>query len=50
VDTFDELCRTYKNKETWARMSLNNIAAAGYFTSDRSIKDYANDIWMVRHI
>ena len=50
VDTFDELCKTYKNREVWARMSLHNIAAAGYFTSDRSIRDYANDIWMVRHI
>ena len=50
VDTFDELCKTYKNRDVWARMSLHNIAAAGYFTSDRSIRDYANDIWMVRHI
>lgn len=49
VDAFDQLCHSYEDREGWARMSLSNIAAAGYFTSDRSIRDYANDIWMVRH-
>lgn len=49
VDAFDELCEIYKDREKWARMELNNIAHAGYFTSDRSIRNYADDIWMVRH-
>lgn len=50
VNAFDELCETYKDRKKWARMELANITNAGYFTSDRSIRDYANDIWMVRHI
>ncbi len=33
------------NKREWNRKSLNNIAAAGYFSADRSIRDYANNIW-----
>ena len=35
----------YQDKTKWNRMSLLNISAAGYFTADRSIKDYAKDIW-----
>jgi starch phosphorylase len=50
MDAFDELCLVYRDRMRWAKMGLENIANAGYFTSDRSIKDYANDIWMVRHM
>ena len=35
----------YRNKEQWNRMSLMNIANAGIFSADRSIMDYARDIW-----
>ncbi len=35
----------YQDKQKWNRMSLLNIAAAGYFTADRSINDYAREIW-----
>ena len=31
--------------EQWNRMSLNNIAKAGYFSSDRTIAEYCTDIW-----
>lgn len=34
-----------QNKEQWNRMSLINIANAGIFAADRSIRDYANNIW-----
>ena len=34
-----------ENKEQWNRMSLINIANAGIFAADRSIRDYANNIW-----
>ena len=37
-----------KNKTEWNRKSLNNIAAAGYFSADRSIRDYANNIWNLK--
>ena len=35
----------YGNQETWNRMSLVNIAGAGRFAADRSIRDYAGNIW-----
>ena len=37
----------YKNKEEWNRKSLINIARSGIFAADRSIRDYARDIWNV---
>ena len=38
---------TYQDKETWNRMALVNIAKSGIFAADRSIRDYANNIWHV---
>ncbi|MBO5415613.1 MAG: glycogen/starch/alpha-glucan phosphorylase [Clostridia bacterium] len=40
----------YQDKTKWNRMSLLNIAAAGYFTADRSINDYARDIWNLKRL
>lgn len=34
-----------KDKMRWNKMSLNNIAASGFFSADRSIKEYAENIW-----
>ena len=38
---------TYKDPALWNRMSLINIARSGIFAADRSIRDYAKDIWNV---
>ncbi len=38
---------TYKDPTLWNRMSLTNIARSGIFAADRSIRDYAKDIWNV---
>ncbi|MBQ8550924.1 MAG: glycogen/starch/alpha-glucan phosphorylase [Clostridia bacterium] len=35
----------YADRDTWNRMSLINIAQSGIFAADRSIEDYARDIW-----
>ena len=35
----------YNNHEVWQKMSLTNIAKSGIFSADRSIEDYARDIW-----
>lgn len=37
--------QAYQDKERFARMSLMNISGAGIFSADRSIMDYANNIW-----
>lgn len=35
----------YEDRSRWARMMLVNIAKSGYFSSDRTIREYANEIW-----
>jgi starch phosphorylase len=40
-----DLQRLYADREGWARMSLKNIANSGIFSADRSVTDYARDIW-----
>lgn len=40
----------YKNKEKFARMSLMNISGAGIFSADRSIMEYANNIWHTKPV
>ncbi len=42
--------KVYNNKIDWARKSLNNIASAGIFASDRSIKEYAEKVWGLKRI
>ena len=42
--------RAYADKERWNRMSLCNIAAAGHFAADRSIKEYADRIWNLKRL
>lgn len=39
-----------KNRIKWNQMSLRNIAASGYFSADRSIADYANNIWNLKSL
>ena len=43
--THERAVRDYADKQKWNRMSLYNIASAGYFTADRCMRDYAGDIW-----
>ncbi len=40
----------YKDKRRWNQMSLVNIAKAGIFSADRSIKEYAENIWNLKEI
>ncbi len=39
-----------KDKKEWNRKSLHNIASAGFFSADRSIRDYAEHIWRLKQI
>jgi starch phosphorylase len=43
----DNVSRMYANQMRWAHMSVMNIAASGKFSSDRTILEYAKDIWGV---
>ena len=45
----EKMSELYKNdKRAWNQKSLRNIAAAGYFSADRSIKEYAENIWELK--
>ncbi|MBQ3929199.1 MAG: glycogen/starch/alpha-glucan phosphorylase, partial [Clostridia bacterium] len=45
ASTQQKASRIYLDTATWNKMSLVNIAKAGRFASDRSIRDYAETIW-----
>ncbi|TVM19353.1 glycogen phosphorylase [Oceanidesulfovibrio indonesiensis] len=45
VDTQDEVARLYHDQDEWNRRSILNTARMGFFSSDRSIAEYARDIW-----
>jgi len=46
-EKIDEL---YNDRHLWAKMCLVNIAMSGYFSSDRTIEEYAEDIWQIKPI
>ena len=46
----DRLLADYANKDAWAKKSLMNVASAGIFAADRSIRDYAENIWHIKPI
>ena len=41
----EKLDKLYRKPALWHRQCLKNISKMGYFSSDRSIEDYAKDIW-----
>ncbi|CAI5764857.1 glycogen phosphorylase, liver form [Podarcis lilfordi] len=43
----DNVSQLYMNAKEWTKMVIRNIAASGKFSSDRTIKEYARDIWGV---
>ena len=45
IYTYKKAIDEYQNRERWASMSLVNTAMSGKFSSDRAIKEYAEEIW-----
>lgn len=50
VNIHQEVERGFTDKDRWIKMSLMNIASSGYFSSDRTITEYADDIWKIRPV
>lgn len=46
----DRVDEAYQNKEAWARMSLLNTARCSFFSSDRTIQDYLEEIWKAEKV
>jgi glycogen phosphorylase len=50
IDTQDRVSTLYLDQETWTKKAIINVARMGYFSSDRTIKEYAEEIWDVNPI
>ena len=48
IDAQDKVSQAWTNRDSWNRMSLLNIARSGFFSSDRSIRDYCDRIWGIQ--
>ncbi|EEQ10867.1 Glycogen phosphorylase [Yersinia mollaretii ATCC 43969] len=50
VDTQDKVDALYQRPDEWTQKTLLNIANMGYFSSDRTIQEYADEIWGIKPI
>jgi starch phosphorylase len=48
IDIQDTISEAYKDTEAWTRMSILNSARSGFFSSDRTMRQYSEDIWGVK--
>lgn len=46
MDVQDDIETAFRNEHEWARKALLNTARSGFFSSDRSIRDYLDRVWM----
>ena len=46
----DRINEAYLDKERWTRMSILNAARSGKFSSDRTVREYASEIWRVDRV
>lgn len=50
VDTQLKLDKLYTNQKLWWKKAVINVANCGFFSSDRTIENYAKDIWKIKEI
>jgi starch phosphorylase len=50
VDCQAEVDRVYRDPERWTRMAIRNVARSAKFSSDRTIREYADEIWRVKPV
>lgn len=48
LEADERLCHLYEDRQEWARKAILNIAGSGKFSSDRTIAEYASEIWHVK--
>ncbi len=47
IQTQDQVDVAYSDRDGWIRKAILNVARAGKFSSDRTIREYASEIWHV---
>jgi glycogen phosphorylase len=50
LEAQDRVSRNYLDRTGWTKKSIINVAKSGTFSSDRTIKEYARDIWNVKFL
>ena len=50
IDCQAKVSAAYSDAELWTRMSILNTARSGKFSSDRTIREYCEDIWRVKSV
>lgn len=50
VQIQERVSEEYRDRDKWLEKSLVNIAKSGFFSSDRTIQEYANNIWNIKPI
>ncbi|MDE2262952.1 MAG: glycogen/starch/alpha-glucan phosphorylase [Gammaproteobacteria bacterium] len=50
LDCQTQVGNAYGDAQRWTRMSILNVARSGFFSSDRTIREYANEIWHVPRV
>jgi starch phosphorylase len=45
IDTQEKVSQAYRDRAAWLKMSIMNTASSGFFSTDRTMQEYNNDIW-----
>ena len=48
IDASEKAAYAFQDRDRWTRMSILNTARSGFFTSDRTIRQYCDEIWHVK--
>ena len=50
IDRTDDIVNYYRDRKNWAKSCIINIAKSGYFSSDRTIQQYVDEIWHIEKL
>nr|MDJ0537032.1 glycogen/starch/alpha-glucan phosphorylase [Xenococcaceae cyanobacterium MO_207.B15] len=50
IECQDKVSEAYKDRDNWTKMSILNVARMGKFSSDRSMREYCEDIWQAKAV